>query len=144
MKQIHGSRKSGALARALAVAVIASAIPPAAQGQISNPPALPQELIVFPERDFVVVDGFAPDADVIVAVLRDGTLVADAVGRTDDAGFLEVNHPGGICWRALTPDIVPGDIVQATYDDTPNNILQGLTPGSGAAVATANAGRSRR
>lgn len=105
--------------------------------QVENPPQLPRDITVFPERDFVSISGFAANADMLVQVRRDG-LVSDAIGRTDATGFLEVNHPGGVCWRNVTPDIVPADVVRATYRDTANN--RGLMPapvaGSGGATTT--------
>jgi hypothetical protein len=112
---------------------------PASAQVIENPPLLPNNVTVFPERDFTSIEGFAPNADLLIQVRRDG-VVSDAVGRTDASGFLEVNHPGGVCWRNVTPDIVPGDTVRITYRDTANNraITPALAIGSGAAVNTLN------
>ncbi len=106
---------------------------------IQSPPLLPLEVTVFPERDFTSITGFAANADVVVQ-LRRGAVVSDAVGRTDATGFLEVNHPGGVCWRNVTPDIVPGDVVRVTYRDTNHNRLNVPTAvaGSGAATTTQN------
>lgn len=107
---------------------------------INNPPFLPQEIIVFPERDFTSISGFLPNADLLVQVRRSGAVSGDAVGRTDATGFLAVNHPGGVCWRNVTPDIVPADVVRVTYRDTSNNRLNVPTAviGSGAAATTQN------
>ena len=106
---------------------------------IMNPPQLPQDITVFPQRDFTSISGFAANADVRVQLLRGG-MVSDAVGRTDATGFFEVNHPGGVCWRRVTPDIVPADVVRVTYDDTEHNRLNVPTAaiGSGAATTTQN------
>jgi hypothetical protein len=106
---------------------------------IQNPPLLPLEVTVFPERDFASITGFAANADVLVQ-LRRGAVVSDAVGRTDATGFLEVNHPGGVCWRNVTPDIVPSDVVRVTYRDTSHNRQNAPTAvaGSGAATTTQN------
>ena len=97
------------------------------------------DVTVFPSRDFTSMEGFAKNADVLVQVRRGG-LVSDAVGRTDSTGSLEVNHPGGVCWRTVTPDITAGDTVRVTYRDTTNN--RSLVPppitGSGAATNTQN------
>lgn len=125
-----------ALAATLAIVVSGTAL---AQ-TIDNPPPLPKEITVFPERDFTSISGFAPNADVLVQVRRSGTVSSDAVGRTDATGFLEVNHPGGVCWRNVTPDIVPADVVRVTYRDTSNNRLNVPTAviGSGAAATTQN------
>ena len=114
--------------------------PGAASAQtIQSPPLLPLEVTVFPERDFTSITGFAANADVVVQ-LRRGTMVSDAVGRTDATGFLEVNHPGGVCWRNVTPDIVPADVVRVTYRATDHNRLNlpAVVIGSGAATTTQN------
>lgn len=107
---------------------------------ISNPPLLPQEITVFPERDFTSISGFAPNADVLVQVRRAGVVSSDAVGRTNADGFLEVNHPGGVCWRNVTPDIVPADLVRVTYRNTSHNVQNNpaVVIGSGAAATTQN------
>ncbi|TFZ05489.1 hypothetical protein EZ313_02115 [Ramlibacter henchirensis] len=123
---------------AVAAALMLASAP--ASAQINNPPLLPQGITVFPQRDFTSVEGFAPNADVVVQVRRGGDVVSDARGRTDATGFLEVNHPGGVCWRDVTPDIAAGDVVRVTYRDTSNN--RALVPppvaGSGAATNTQN------
>jgi hypothetical protein len=110
-----------------------------AQTTIENPPLLPRDVTVFPMRDFTSIEGFVPNADVLIQVRRSG-VVSDAVGRTDAAGFIEVNHPGGVCWRNVTPDIIAGDTVRVTYRDTSNN--QKLVPpplkDTGAATNTQN------
>jgi hypothetical protein len=106
---------------------------------IDNPPLLPKDVTVFPERNFASISGFAPNADLLVQV-RLNDVVSDAVGRTDLTGFLEVNHPGGVCWRIVTPDIVSADVVRVTYRDTANNKAPIPIPvaGSGAATTTQN------
>lgn len=105
---------------------------------VENPPLLPMNLTIFPQRDFASIEGFAKNADVLIQVRRSNGVASDAVGRTDDTGFLEVNHPGGVCWRDVTPDIAAGDTIRVTYRDTKNN--QALVPkpavGSGAAANT--------
>lgn len=124
---------------ALCLAAVALAGPGRAPAQtIDNPPLLPQDITVFPERDFTSIAGFAANADLLVQVRRNG-VVGDAVGRTDGAGVLEVNHPGGVCWRNVTPDIGPGDTVRATYRDTSNNrVLVPALIGSGGATNSQN------
>ena len=128
--------KSPLAALGAALAMLAPSLAPA---QVNNPPLLPQAITIFPSRDFVSVEGFAANADLAISVRRDGAEVSDAVGRTDATGLLEVNHPGGVCWRNVTPDIVPGDTVRVTYRNTSNNQAKGLVAGSGAAANTLNA-----
>jgi hypothetical protein len=128
------------LSSAAIVVGLAALWPATADAQtINNPPLLPQAVTVFPSRDFVSVEGFAANADLAISVRRDGSEVSDAVGRTDATGLLEVNHPGGVCWRNVTPDIGPGDTVRVTYRNTSNNQAKGLVAGSGAAANTLNA-----
>ena len=108
-----------------------------AQG-VQNPPRMPQNVIVFPERDFTSITGFAPKADLLVQVMRNKVLINDATGTTDTTGFLEVNHPGGVCWNIVTPNIGPEDVVLVTYANTTNNKNRGLGIGSGGATTTRN------
>ena len=108
---------------------------------ISNPPLMPQQIVVCPERDFVSATGFAPNADVQVQLRRPGGIGnRNANGRTDENGFLEVNHPGGVCWLVETPDIVPADLVRVIYRNTTYNVQNNPTVviGSGAATTAQN------
>lgn len=142
------SARSGRRAASSALAALATLAasltllaPGTASAQtVSNPPLLPQDVTVFPQRDFTSIAGFAPNADVLVQVRRAGVVSSDALGRTDASGFVEVNHPGGVCWRNVTPDIVPADVVRVTYRNTPHNVLNNPTVviGSGAAITTQN------
>ncbi|HEY3188911.1 MAG TPA: hypothetical protein VGJ70_15620, partial [Solirubrobacteraceae bacterium] len=99
------------------VASLTAAAP--AHAVISSPPAAPHEVTVFPERDFVVVDGWPANKDFKLEVLRNGVVVGSALGTTDADGLAEVNHPGGFCWTGFTPDILPGDVLQATEIGAP-------------------------
>src|SRR3712207_5740405 len=113
------------LAAACALAAIAA---PAASAAVSSPPAFPQEVTVFPERDFAVVDGWPGNTDFKMEVLRGpgDVVVGTAFGTTDADGFAEVNHPGGFCWTGFTPDILPGDTVRVVQvDGTGAPILDG-------------------
>ena len=142
------SARSGRRAASSALAALATLAatltllaPGTASAQtVSNPPLLPQDVTVFPQRDFTSIAGFAPNADVLVQVRRAGVVSSDALGRTDASGFVEVNHPGGVCWRNVTPDIVPADVVRVTYRNTPHNVQNNpaVVIGSGAATTTQN------
>ena len=107
---------------------------------VMEPPLLPQDITVFPERDFTSISGFAPNADLLVEVVRPNAPIITAEGRTDATGFLEVNHPGGVCWIGTTPDIAPADMVRVTYRDTSNNqsLMPAPTAGWGSATTTQN------
>ncbi|HEX8652648.1 MAG TPA: Ig-like domain-containing protein [Pyrinomonadaceae bacterium] len=95
--------------------------------QLREHPVAPHSISVFPERDFVSVEGYDPTQTVTINVLRkvvtnNGTTPVttyETVGAAqnltpDDAGLVEVNHPGGACWEGQTPDIRPGDIIRVT------------------------------
>ncbi|SFL15543.1 fibronectin type III domain-containing protein [Geodermatophilus ruber] len=93
-------------------------------------PTLPNNMVIFPDRDFMTVEGFEglTDATARVQVLR-GT-GETVVGQTDapvnypEAGVaFEINHPGGACWGEgapaglkVTPDIQGGDVLRLVID----------------------------
>lgn len=87
-----------------------------AYAAIVEPPAPPLEVVVFPQRDFVVTEGGPAGKSLTFEIWRHGFRVGVASSEqvqpaltTDDAGLLEINHPGGLCWQGSTPDIQPGD-----------------------------------
>ena len=90
-------------------------------------PKFPDNIVVFPDRDFVSVEGymdpFYAGQTALLEVTRGSTVIgsAKAVISGTDVAF-EVNHPGGVCWGAgtshqVTPDIRPGDVVSLTLPD---------------------------
>ena len=96
-------------------------------------PAFPDNITIFPDRDFVSIDGFAEHAgeQITIEVRRPAVgLVGSAIGTTASAASIaagnpaiEVNHPGGICWGAggglqVTPDIRAGDVVSLKFAGT--------------------------
>ncbi len=92
---------------------------------VNDPPFGGISVIAFPARDFVSIDGYGPGDVVSVELWRDGNLIGRSRGnRINDAGLVEVNHPGGGCWAGdpqhpfgapggTTPDMQPGDVVRA-------------------------------
>ena len=86
-------------------------------------PSFPDNVVVFPDRDFVTVEGYQDHVGetATLEVTRAGKVIGSAksvVGAGDVA--FEVNHPGGACWGAgtgvnVTPDIKPGDVVRVTF-----------------------------
>lgn len=82
-------------------------------------PSLLGDAIVFTMRDFVSISNLKPNAKLIVKASRNGinNLIATAKAQTDANGFVEVNHPGGVCWDKVTPDIVAKDLIQVFYDE---------------------------
>jgi hypothetical protein len=89
-------------------------------------PTFPNNVVVFPNRDFVSIEGYSEHAGetATVEVTRPGVgLIGSAKGLVSgtDVAF-EINHPGGVCWGAgttlnVTPDIQAGDIVSITFPD---------------------------
>jgi hypothetical protein len=89
-------------------------------------PTAPDNILVFPNRDFITVEGYEDHAGetATITVTRPsigGQVVGSAQGRVsgDEVAF-EVNHPGGICWGAgtnlkVTPDILPGDVASISF-----------------------------
>jgi Fibronectin type III domain len=89
-------------------------------------PAFPNNVVVFPDRDFISIEGYSEQAGetALVEVTRPGVGVVGAakgvVSGTDVA--FEINHPGGVCWGNgtslnVTPDIIAGDVVSITFPD---------------------------
>ena len=88
-------------------------------------PTAPNNLLVFPNRDFITVEGYQDHAGekATVELSRAGKVVGSAIGTISggDVAF-EVNHPGGYCWGAgtglnVTPDVQPGDVAKITLAD---------------------------
>ena len=91
--------------------------------------------VVFPERDFVAVDGGWPaNTPFRLEVVRNGVVLTTSENWVTDAnGVGEINHPGGACWKNFTPDILPGDVVRALELDGAGN-----PTGNSASTRTAN------
>src|SRR3712207_5447354 len=82
----------------------------------------PFDISVFPMRDFLGVGGYGVGAEMNVKVIRDGVQIGSAGPMTLAAdlelnGFAEVNHPGGVCWNGVTPNLVAADRVEAVDGD---------------------------
>lgn len=87
-------------------------------------PAFPNNVVVFPDRDFVTIEGYQDKiGQTATVIVRRGAGVigsAQSVVSAGDVAF-EINHPGGVCWGAgtglkVTPDIQPGDSVSISFD----------------------------
>jgi hypothetical protein len=90
-------------------------------------PAFPDNIVVFPDRDFVTVEGYQNHiGETATLQITRGDMVigaAKAVVQEGDVAF-EVNHPGGACWGAgtdlnVTPDIQAGDKATISFDGEP-------------------------
>ncbi|MGF9648409.1 fibronectin type III domain-containing protein [Pseudarthrobacter oxydans] len=85
----------------------------------ANPPVGPGNIEIFTKRDMVAIEGYTAQAgqDATIRVSRGGSLIGVARGVVDATGFLEVNHPGGVCWDVVTPNITGGDEVTVEFED---------------------------
>ena len=72
------------------------------------------QVIAFPERDFLSGVGFTAGKTVDYTVTHTNGSSYTASVRADLDGLAEVNHPGGVCWASTTPDVRAGDVVTAT------------------------------
>lgn len=122
-RHAQGPRRRRTLAALAALAVVVSLVAGAATAAV---PAFPDNLVVFPDRDFLSAEGFQDHAgeSALVRVTRPGVGVVGSAVVEIGAGEVpfEINHPGGYCWGAgtgvdVTPDIVPGDVVSLRFDD---------------------------
>jgi hypothetical protein len=93
------------------------------------PAALPPDAIVFTNRDFVSISNLKPNEDLLVEAIPNNPAGAVVVAnaKTDANGFVEVNHPGGVCWDKITPDIVANDLIKVTYKRDSTVATQTLT-----------------
>lgn len=119
----HPARTAISMAAATVLGLGTLALAPQASAAV---PSFPDNIVVFPNRDFVSVEGYSAHAGetALVEVTRPGQGVmgsAKAVVSGTDVAF-EINHPGGGCWgdgttMNVTPDIQPGDVVSITFPD---------------------------
>lgn len=119
-----GNRRAGVVATVSAMVCATSVF--AIQPASAAVPTFPDNIVVFPDRDFVTIEGYQDriGETATVEVSRDGKVVgaAQSVVAAGDVAF-EINHPGGVCWGAgtgpnVTPDILPGDIVSMKFGGT--------------------------
>jgi hypothetical protein len=112
------SRRRLAQAALIGLAAASITVIAGQAAQAATPPAFPNNIIVFPQRDFVSVEGYQGRVGQLatVTVTRNGVETSRATGRVaaGDVAF-EINHPGGSCWQGVTPDIKPGDVVNVSF-----------------------------
>jgi hypothetical protein len=127
----RGRRRPSTRATGLLVAVVAAMAALGAFVASAAVPTFPNNVVVFPDRDFVTIEGYQDHIGetALVEVTRNGSVVGSAksVVAEGDVAF-EINHPGGVCWGndtdlKVTPDIRPGDKVSISFaagepDDT--------------------------
>lgn len=91
----------------------------------SNPPTGPGNIEIFPTRDMIAIEGYTEQAGMTATftATRGGQVVGKTVGTVGADGFLEVNHPGGVCWGVgsgspqVTPDLQQGDQVRVDFSN---------------------------
>jgi hypothetical protein len=120
--RVHGVGRAGIIGSVSAVLCATSLLAiPTANAAV---PSFPNNVVVFPDRDFVTIEGYQDKVGQTgtVEVNRPGVGIvgsAKAVVAAGDVAF-EINHPGGVCWGAgtglnVTPDILPGDAVTIKF-----------------------------
>jgi hypothetical protein len=123
----RGRRRLTKRAAAVALAGVASMGVSGAIVASAAPPNFPDNLVVFPDRDFVTVEGYQDHIGetATLEIFRGGSVIGSAQGvvAEGDVAF-EVNHPGGYCWGAgtkldVTPDIKPGDVAKLRFGNAP-------------------------
>ena len=140
VRRLAVSATAAALLSALGSFVHAQAVP------VSNPPAAPRSILVFPQRDFVSASGYEVGDLVTVEVFHPGSATPASTARTvvpqddpatpDFDGIVEVNHPGGACWEGVTPDIRAGDRVRTTRRSAATGAILGIDETTVADVVT--------
>jgi len=122
--RLPGARRAGVFATVSAVICSTSMFAiPAASAAV---PTFPDNIVVFPDRDFVSIEGYEGHAGetATLEVRRAGKIIGSAEAVVGAGGVaFEVNHPGGVCWGAgtglnVTPDIRPGDVVSMRFGTT--------------------------
>jgi hypothetical protein len=91
----------------------------------SNPPTGPGNIEIFPMRDMVAIEGYTEQAGktATITATRGGEVVGKTTGTVGSDGFLEANHPGGVCWGVgtgapqVTPDLQAGDEIRVDFAD---------------------------
>jgi hypothetical protein len=120
----HGRRRLNKRAAALLVGSVAALGAAGAISATAAPPSFPDNIVVFPDRDFVSIEGYQGHVGetALVEVTRDGKVIGSAKGVVEEGDVaFEINHPGGVCWGngtdlAVTPDIRPGDKVALSFN----------------------------
>jgi hypothetical protein len=104
-----------------------AALPAAASAAFVEPQPLPHISTVFPDRDFVSVEGYDPGEALTIRVLRNGVQIGTASGAAGPDGIFEVNHPGGACWDGSTPNILAQDKVVIAPSGSPADVGEAVT-----------------
>lgn len=147
---------ASALAAILSIPILAAPAPAQNAGGTGT-------IEAFIGSNLVNVQGYAPNTDVTIQVIRKGIVIGAVTGPTDGDGFAEFNHAGGgpvseggDCFAgSSTPDIQPGDTIRTlqggvansavvrdvgiNFDKISTNVKEGKITVSGHARSRANA-----
>lgn len=112
--------------RVLALASVACVFLAHVQVAYTQVPVFPNNIVAFPERDFITIEGFLEYAGktLTVEVYRNNLLVGSAAGVVSGTNIaFEVNHPGALCWGdntplKVTPNLVFGDVIKVKYGES--------------------------
>ena len=124
---LTNSRPARLTAGGIALAVVAAGSLVWATPASAAVPTFPDNIVTFPDRDFVSIEGYEADAGktMTVTATRAGQVIGKAQGTIAAGGVaLEVNHPGGVCWGTgagapnITPDLRAGDVITISVDGT--------------------------
>jgi hypothetical protein len=132
-KKLHLTRV--AMVGAVAFSMSATALIGASRASAAVP-IFPDNLNVFPDRDFISVAGYLDHVGqtATVNLTRAGVIVGSAQGVVEPPAkgdlpganvAFEINHPGGVCWGNgtglnVTPDIQPGDVASISFAGIPD------------------------
>jgi hypothetical protein len=122
-----------AIAASMAIGMLSSADADAAV-------TAPHNIIAFPQRDYVSASGYTVGSPATVEVFHPTDLLNPASTATnvfpvDDPatpglGTIDVNHPGGVCWQGVTPDLRAGDLIRITQDGVSDTtVIANVTAG---------------
>jgi hypothetical protein len=118
------------------------ALPAGASAALVEPPAPPHIFTVFPDRDFVSVEGYGPGEALTARVIRNGVTIGMATGHAGPDGIFEVNHPGGACWQGSTPNIMDQDKVVVAPTGSADDVGEATTTADIHATAAVDTGGS--
>jgi hypothetical protein len=108
------ARRSRRLAAGVSLGLAALAVTPTLDSA--------NQVIAFPERDFLSGTGFTAGKTVNYTVTHANGASYTASLRADLDGLAEVNHPGRVCWNVMTPDVKAGDTVAADDGVAPDAV----------------------
>jgi hypothetical protein len=126
--QWGGDKTKKAVAASLFVALVALlSLGPTASAQTA--PAGTIEAFI--GTDLVNVQGYPPNTEVSIQVVRNDIVIGSVAGTTDVEGFVEFNHAGGgqvseggDCFEPpATPDVLPGDTIRTVHQEGLNEVV---------------------